>query len=96
LSPSLYTINQLRYDIRKLKAHGIIQRIHGTYLYQLPDFEKKACLLFVLFHSRIFGPISSSLFNSIPLSSFSPTTKIENAYAKIDHSLNKLLQLLAA
>jgi len=96
LSPSSYTLDQLRYDIRKLKAHGLIQRIDGTYLYKLTDFGKKVCLLFVLFHSRIFGPISSSLFNSLPKTSLLPSTKIEGAYAKIDHSLNELLQLLAA
>jgi hypothetical protein len=96
LSPSSYTLDQLRYDIRKLKAHGIIQRIAGTYLYELTDFGKKVCILFVLFHSRIFGPMSSSLFNSLPKASHLPLTKIENAYAKIDHSLHELLQLLAA
>jgi hypothetical protein len=96
LSPSSYTLDQLRYDIRKLKAHGIIQRIAGTYLYELTDFGKKVCILFVLFHSRIFGPMSSSLFNSLPDPSYLPSTKIENAYAKIDHSLHELLQLLAA
>ena len=96
LSPSSYTLDQLRYDIRKLKAHGIIQRIDGSYLYHLTDFGKKVCLIFVLFHYRIFGPICSSLFNSIPKSSNPPVTNIENAYAKIDRSLHELLQLLAA
>ncbi|OGF64715.1 MAG: hypothetical protein A2Y62_14780 [Candidatus Fischerbacteria bacterium RBG_13_37_8] len=96
LSPSSYTIDQLRYDIRKLKAHGIIQRIDHSYLYLLTDFGKKVCIIFTLFHSRIFGPICASLFNSLPNSSYKPTSKIEQAYSNINNSLNELLQLLTA
>ena len=96
LSPSSYTIDQLRYDVRKLKAHGILQRIDHSYLYLLTDFGKKVCIIFVLFHSRIFGPICAPLFNSLPNASYQPCSKIEKAYSQINHSIDELLQLMVA
>ncbi len=35
LKPNKYTLNQIRYDLRKLAAHGIIERIEHTYSYRL-------------------------------------------------------------
>src|SRR5271165_546923 len=36
LSPSTYTLTQLRYDLRKLKAHGLLERIGRAYCYNSP------------------------------------------------------------
>ena len=35
LSDSTYGLNQLRYDLRKLKAHGLLQRDGSRYAYRL-------------------------------------------------------------
>jgi hypothetical protein len=35
LSPQTYGLNQLRYDLRKLKGHGLLERDCGHYAYQL-------------------------------------------------------------
>jgi hypothetical protein len=35
LSDSTYGLNQLRYDLRKLKAHGLLQRDGSCYAYRL-------------------------------------------------------------
>ena len=35
LSCDKYSLNQLRYDLRKLKAHGLIQRDGKRYAYRL-------------------------------------------------------------
>jgi hypothetical protein len=61
-----YTLTQLRYDLRKMKAHGLIQRDGKRYAYRLTDKGNKAALLFVLFHKRVCGPLAHSLFNSPP------------------------------
>jgi hypothetical protein len=33
--PGAYGLNQLRYDLRKLKGHGLIQRDGSRYAYRL-------------------------------------------------------------
>jgi hypothetical protein len=91
-----YTLTQLRYDLRKLKAHGLLERQGNRYAYQLTPKGNKAALLFVLFHKRVCGPLANSLFNSPPRPQPKPATKIEAAYRKADQSLQHILQLLAA
>jgi hypothetical protein len=66
LSADRYTLTQLRYDLRKLKAHGLLERNGKRYLYRLTDKGTKAALMFVLFHTRVCGPLSNSLFHHRP------------------------------
>ena len=96
LNPDIYTLTQLRYDIRKLKHHGLVQRVGKTYAYRLTADGNKAALLFVLFHKRVCGPLANSLFNKPPRPDLKPATRIENAYRKADKSIDQVLQLLAA
>ncbi|HSE88242.1 MAG TPA: hypothetical protein VLJ79_18610 [Candidatus Binatia bacterium] len=58
-----YTLTQLRYDLRKLKAHGLLERQGRRYLYRLTDKGLKVAVMFVLFHKRVCGPLAYSLFN---------------------------------
>jgi hypothetical protein len=96
LKATNYTITQLRYDLRKMKAHGLIERDGKRYAYRLTDKGNKAALVFVLFHKRVCGPLANSLFNSPPQAEPKPATRIEAAYRKADQSIQQILQLLAA
>jgi hypothetical protein len=96
LKPTTYTLTQLRYDIRKRKAHGPIERQGKRYAYRLTDKGNKVALMFVLFHKRVCGPLAHSLFERPPHPTATANTKIEAAYRKADHSIQQILQLLAA
>lgn len=91
-----YSITQLRYDLRKLKAHGLLQRDGRRYAYRLTDKGTRAALLFVLFHQRVCGPLANSLFHRRPTQTRRPHSKLDAAYRKADRSLDKIIQLLAA
>src|SRR5262249_13137766 len=65
-SAERYTLTQLRYDLRKLKAHGLLERDGRRYAYRLTDKGTRAALLFVLFHRRVCGPLANSLFHHRP------------------------------
>src|SRR6266436_1552099 len=91
-----YTLTQLRYDVRKMKAHGLLERNAGRYLYRLTDKGTKAALMFVLFHQRVCGPLANSLFHHRPDEIIKPTSKIEAAYHKADHAIQQVLDQLAA
>ena len=96
LNPVDYTLTQLRYDIRKLKHHGLVQRDGKRYAYRLTEKGNKAALMFVLFHKRVCGPLANSLFNKPPQPVPKPPTRIETAYRKADKSIERVIQLLAA
>jgi len=53
VSDKRYGLNQLRYDLRKMKAHGLIERDGKRYAYRLTDKGTKVALLFVLFHKQL-------------------------------------------
>jgi hypothetical protein len=96
LTAERYSITQLRYDLRKLKAHGLLQRDGRRYAYRLTDKGARAALLFVLFHQRVCGPLANSLFHRRPTQTRRPHSKLDAAYRKADRSLDKIIQLLAA
>ena len=91
-----YSITQLRYDLRKMKAHGLLQRDARRYAYRLTAKGTRAALLFVLCHQRVCGPLASSLFHYRPTQTRRPHSKLDAAYRKADRSLDQIIQLLAA
>jgi hypothetical protein len=96
LSPKNYTLTQLRYDLRKLKAHGLLERDGHRYAYRLTDKGTRVALMFILFHQRICGPLANSLFHRRPTQLHTPATKLQLAYHKADASIQQIIDLLAA
>jgi len=96
LSPQAYTLNQLRYDLRKMKGHGLLERVGKHYAYRLTKKGTRVGALFILFHKRICGPLANSLFHHRPTSSSTPPAKIEVAYHKADAAIQDLIDQLAA
>jgi len=96
LSDKRYGLNQLRYDLRKMKAHGLIERDGKRYAYRLTDKGTKVALLFVLFHKQLCGPLANSLFHHQPEAQPRPESKLETAYHKADASIRNIIQLLEA
>jgi hypothetical protein len=96
LTPTSYTVTQLRYDLRKMKGHGLLERDGQHYAYRLTDKGTRITLMFVLFHQRVCGPLANSLFQHRPTNTAAPLSKIETAYRKADRSLDQVIQLLAA
>ena len=96
MTASTYTLTQLRYDLRKMKAHGLIERIGRGYRYRLTDKGTKTALMFILFHKRVCGPLANSLFHHRPEEALKPASKVETAYHKADRAIQQVLELLAA
>ena len=96
LTTNTYTLTQLRYDLRKMKAHGLIERMGRSYRYRLTDKGTKTALMFILFHKRVCGPLANSLFHHQPDEALKPPSKAETAYYKADRAIQQVLELLVA
>jgi hypothetical protein len=96
LSPETYSLTQLRYDLRKMKGHGLLQREGRRYCYRLTEKGVRVAAMFVLFHKRICGPLANTLFHHRPEKTSNPPAKIEAAYHKADAAIEKIIDLLAA
>ncbi len=96
LSAETYSLTQLRYDLRKMKAHGLLQREGRSYRYRLTEKGTQVAAMFVLFHKRICGPLANTLFHHRPEPASQPPAKIEAAYHQADAAIQQLIGLLAA
>ena len=96
LSESAYRLNQLRYDLRKLKGHGLLQRDGARYAYRLTPKGVQVALLFLFFHKRLCGPLANSRFHHRPNVHHQPASKLEAAYHRADKAIQLVVDLLAA
>jgi hypothetical protein len=96
LSPATYGLNQLRYDLRKLKGHALLERDEGRYAYRLTPKGVQVALLFLFFHKRLCGPLANSRFHHQPDPAHRPDSKLEAAYHKADQAIQNIVNLLAA
>jgi len=96
ISANRYGLNQLRYDLRKLKAHGLLARDGKRYAYRMTEKGTKVALLFILFHKQLFGPLANSLFPHQPGTLLLSTSKLGMVFHKADQSIQSILQLLEA
>ena len=87
LSAKAYGLNQLRYDLRKLKGHGLLQRDGRRYAYRLTDKGVQVALLFLFFHKRLCGPLANSRFHHQPDPEHRPTANSKPPTTVMRHDL---------
>ena len=61
--PTTITPGRMTYDLRRLRLHGIIQRIPKTHRYSVTPFGLRVALFFTRAHARLYRP-SITQFNS--------------------------------
>jgi len=96
LNATHYSITALRYDLRKLRAHGLIERLPHSHRYRLTVKGQKVAVLMTLLRKRLYGPLAASAFVHKPNQEPQPPTPIEAAYRKVDQAFQELLDLIAA
>jgi len=97
LTARAYNINSLRYDLRKLRGHGLLEREAGRYAYRLTNKGQRVAILFLLFHQRLCGPLAGSHFQHRPNERHRPpASKLEQAYYKADRAIDDVVSLLRA
>jgi hypothetical protein len=94
LAENDYRLSQLRYDLAKLRAKGLVQRIGKTRRYSVTPLGAKLGALLVKLRTRLLGPLSSLPFahpTERPPAHFS---HVETAFRQLDAALNHLCQTL--
>jgi hypothetical protein len=96
LKASQYSLSALRYDLRKLRAHRLIERLAHTHRYRLTAQGQKVAILMTLLRKRLYGPLAASAFVHRPENEPLPPTSIEKAYRKADRAFQEVIDLIAA
>jgi len=86
LAPGQFTQGRMSYDLRRLRLHGLIERIPGTRRYEVtrPGFE--TALLFSRIYHRLLRPALATVVDPKP-----PLhTRLRRAVDRVDHELDTL------
>jgi len=64
--PTSITQGRMTYDLRRLRLHGMIERIPKTHRYQVTPFGMRAALFFTRVHARLYRPGVTQLSTKAP------------------------------
>lgn len=64
--PSHYTLASLRYDLWKLRAKGLVEKIPHSRRYRLIGKGYAVCLLFLKLFERVYAPLTAGLLKPFP------------------------------
>jgi hypothetical protein len=95
VSDEEYSRNQVIYDIRKLRAHGLVEKIGRSNTYRLTSYGVKIALAFTLIRKRIYGPLHYSLFDRQPDHTIASGSKLERLYRNLDGNINEIEDYLS-
>jgi hypothetical protein len=67
LHPDQYTQGKMSYDLRRLRLHGLIERIHGSWRYRVTDFGFRSATFVTRAYNRLLRPGLALLSSPEPL-----------------------------
>lgn len=87
LEPGHMTQGKMTYDLRRLRLHGLIQRIPRTRRYQVTDFGFRAALFLTRTYYRLLLPGLANLTSRDPPSS----SRLRTAFDRVDRAIDQAL-----
>jgi hypothetical protein len=92
---SEYSLASFRYDLSKLRAKGLVERIPHSRRYQLVGKGYAICVAFLKLFERIYAPLTAGLlapFRGDGALSDQKRCTLDRLYQRISDDLNALLQ----
>ena len=90
-----YKLSSLRYDLSKLRAKGLVQKVPRSRKYQLLPKGYRLCVVFLKLFEKIYAPLTAGLLTPFPGDSQLPIPKIANLdklYRAVVTALDKLVR----
>ena len=92
-----YGLAALRYDLSKLRAKGLVEKLPCSRRYRLPAQGYSVCLIFLKLFDRVYAPLTAGLLAPVPGDIGLPKPKrsrLDQLYQPITDSLDRLLSAL--
>jgi hypothetical protein len=92
-----YKLSQLRYDLAKLRAKGLVEKLPGTQSYRLTSQGYRICLLFLKLFHRFYAPLTTAILQPFHGDRQIPSDRqatLDRFYAAVDRALNDLTEHL--
>ena len=61
-----YSLASLRYDLSKLRAKNLVEKLPHSRRYRLPPSGYSVCLIFLKLFERIYAPLTAGLLRPFP------------------------------
>jgi len=84
-SPEAYATSQMTYDLRRLRLHGLIERVPRSHRYRITEAGARLAVLYLRIYARGFRPAAS-------LATTAGTRRGPQALERLDAALTKFLQ----
>jgi hypothetical protein len=94
LAETTYRLGQLRYDLGKLRAHGLAERLGSSRRYRLTARGIKLGVLLVKLRTRLLGPLASLATDHMPRPITRTASNVEAAFRQVDLALDHLCTTL--
>jgi hypothetical protein len=94
LAEADYRLGQLRYDLGKLRAHGLVERLGTSRRYRLTGRGLKLGVLLVKLRTRLLGPLVSLATAPAPRQPPRHPSDVEAAFRQVDVALTHLCDTL--
>ena len=95
--PGHYTLASLRYDLSKLRAKTLVEKLPHSRRYRLLRCGYSICLVFLKLFERIYAPLTAGLlspFRGDPLLQQQRRSQLDCLYQRIVDDLERLLQAI--
>lgn len=94
LTETDYRLTQLRYDLGKLRAHGLVERIGRTRRYRLTARGLKLGVLLVKLRTRLLGPLATLAAAPAPPPVTTNDSAVEAAFRQVERAFDHLCETL--
>ena len=95
LTPDQYSLASLRYDLSKLRAKHLVEKVPKTRRYRLLPQGYSLCLVFLKLFERIYAPLTAGLLQPFPADSTlqqQKRTQLDRLYQRVLDDLDQLVR----
>jgi hypothetical protein len=92
-----YSLGSLRYDLSKLRAKGLVEKLPRSRRYRLPAKGYSVCLIFLKLFDRLCAPLAAGLLNPVPGDAALPRQKLsllDRLYQGVSTALDRLMRAI--
>jgi hypothetical protein len=95
LTPDQYSLASLRYDLSKLRAKHLVEKVPKSRRYRLLPQGYSICLVFLKLFERIYAPLTAGLLQPVSADSTlqqQKRTQLDSLYQRVLDDLDQLIQ----
>jgi len=97
MTPEQYKLASLRYDLWKLRAKGLVEKIAHSRRYRLLAHGYQICLVFLKLYEKIYAPLTAGILQPFAADQSIPREKItalDQRYTAVLKALDDLVDVV--